>query len=120
LHAHYGQICMTEAKFSEAREHFKKATTLTPGNPNYHILALEASFSMGDFNSGIEHLNKAVAINPAYAKHWEEIGDSLQENNQHQDALLAYEQCLKAELQTPTLLQKIQTCTRAIQGPDSQ
>lgn len=114
LHAHYGQLCMMEAKFAEARECFQKSAALIPDNPDYHILALEASFSMGDFDIGIEHLNKAVAINPAYARYWEEIGDSLWDNNQPDDAILAYQNCLKANIQSPSLLQKIEACAQAI------
>ncbi|MDH5299704.1 MAG: DUF115 domain-containing protein, partial [Desulfobulbaceae bacterium] len=77
LHAHHGQLCMAEARFQEAYDSFQQALAITPDTPDYHILSLEASFSKGDFDAGINHLNKAVAINPAYARHWEEIGDSL-------------------------------------------
>jgi len=119
LFAHYGQLCMTEAKFDEACESFQNALSLTPENPDYHILTLEASFSLGDFDTGIKHLNKAVAINPAYAKYWEEIGDSLRDNNQPLDALLAYEHCQKASAGTSSLMQKITSCTQEMNNSNT-
>lgn len=119
FHAHHGQLLMSEAKFKEASKSLTKASDLFPQNPDYHILLTEALFAIGDFDLGIEHIKKAVAINPAYAKHWEEIGDQLRADQQYLDAISAYEQCLAAQPENLLMLKNIGECYQALNMPEA-
>ena len=114
FYGHHGQLLMLEGKTSEAIKSFQKATNFTPDNPNYHIILTEAFFASGEFDLGVGHLKKAVQINPAYAKHWEEIGDQLREDEQNHDAIASYEQCFAAQPENLSLIKKIAECYQAL------
>ncbi|MDH3346918.1 MAG: DUF115 domain-containing protein [Desulfobulbaceae bacterium] len=119
FYAHHGQLLMSEGKFQEATTSYLKALSFTPENPDYQILTTEAFFCIENFEKGIEHLKKAIKINPAYAKHWEEIGDQLQQTGQHQDAISAYEQCFHILPENIFLLKKIGECYQAMDNPNA-
>ena len=119
FHAHHGQLMMSENQFQAAVRSFAKALEYTPANPDYHILQTEALFAANNFDIGIEHLKKAIAINPQYAKHWEEIGDQLHQLEQHQDAIAAYEQCLHSLPEHISLLRKIGACYEAMNNQEA-
>ncbi|MDH4318396.1 MAG: hypothetical protein OEV64_08405, partial [Desulfobulbaceae bacterium] len=119
FYAHHGQLLMSETKFQDATKSFTKALDFNPKNPDYHILTTEAFFASGNFDLGVEHLKQAVTINATYAKHWEEIGDQLRENEQYQDAIASYEQCFSAQPENVSLLKKIGECYQALGMPDA-
>ena len=48
-------------------------------------------FKTQDFEQAIIHLEKAIEFNPAYSAAWKLYAKSLVANNQHNDAIIAYE-----------------------------
>ena len=99
--------------YSQAAAAFNNALDLTPDDPVLHIGLTDMFFAMEQYPQGISHLNKAVSLDVVYAVYWEEIGDSLAEAAQHEDALAAYERCFTLLPERIHLLKKIGDCAMA-------
>ena len=110
LHHLHGQALAAQGNYSAAIDHLRKATALAPHRAELHIQLMNLLFHQEQFGEGIEHLQKAVAIDRTHASHWEEIGDNLARSGMPQEALSAYEQCFMALPENPALLKKIGDC----------
>lgn len=106
----YGCILAEQSQYQEAMPWLEQAVRLQADNPEYQASLTSVLFDLGDFANGVLHLKAAVALEPSYASHWEEIGDSLQTAGQHVDALAAYEQCFLALPDRSGVLKKIGDC----------
>ncbi len=106
----YGCLLAEQGRHQEALPWLEQAVSLQAGNPEYQASLTSVLFDLGDFANGVQHLKAAVELEPSYAFHWEEIGDSLQEAGQHVDALAAYEQCILALPARSGVLKKIGDC----------
>lgn len=114
FHQCYALLMRQAGDLQAAREGLTAALALTPSMPLLHIRLMELLFEEGDFSQGIKHLDKAVALDRSYAKYWEEIGDTLQQASQAQEAISAYEKCFSALPDHVAILQKIGDCYRAM------
>lgn len=112
---HYGCLKAHEQNHTEAGRWISQAIALEPDNPEYHASLVSVLFELGDYETGLTHLKEAVKIDRTYASNWEEIGDSLLQGGQHEDALAAYEQCLMALPDHFVLLKKIGDCYLALE-----
>jgi len=110
FHRARGVILAEENDYSEAIEAFNSALHLTPDDPTLHINLTDMYFALDQYPQGIAHLDKAVSLDNAYVVYWEEIGDSLAEAAQHEDALAAYEKCFTILPERVHLLKKIGDC----------
>jgi len=110
LNYYKGVILIGKENFDSGIDHFIKASHITPDNPVIHISLTDAYFATADYAKGIAHLNKAVAIDTAYAVYFEAIGDELMKTNQIEDARTAFENCFVALPGHVHLLKKIGDC----------
>ncbi len=110
LHYYKGTVLLDREEIDNAIEHFNKAVSFIPDNPKFHISLTDACFAKNDYPKSIEHLNQAVALDKAYAVYWEEIGDQLINDSQHEDAIIAFEKCFISLPQRVHLLKKIGDC----------
>ena len=113
-----GQLLAAEQKISSAIESYEKALAFFP-MPDVHISLSDLLFTQGNFDNGIEHLQKAVQLDRSYAKFWENIGDNLQIGGQTGDAILAYEQCFTTLPENIELLKKMGDCYLALDQPEA-
>jgi len=58
-----------------------------------------AYYKEKQYDKAIEHLRAAVELKPAYSTAWKVLGRVLADNEQHQDALQAYDAGLAAAAQ---------------------
>ncbi len=110
FHRSQGMILAEKQEYSKAIEAFNNALRLTPTDPELHITLTDIHFALEQYPQGIIHLDKAVSLEGAYAVYWEEIGDSLADGAQHEDALAAYERCFTILPDRVHLLKKIGDC----------
>ncbi|MFA6900812.1 MAG: 6-hydroxymethylpterin diphosphokinase MptE-like protein [Desulfurivibrionaceae bacterium] len=115
LFHHYGCLNAREQNYDAARQWISQAIALQPDNPEFHASMVSVFFELGDYGAGLTHLKEAVKIDRTYASNWEEIGDSLFQGGQHDDALAAYEQCLIALPDHLVLLKKMGDCYMALE-----
>jgi len=106
----YGKLYLKEKNYSKALTNFKKALNYSPLNPDIHFIVIDTFFVAEDFNGAIEALNQAIKVDKQFAAYWETIGDSLKAENQHEDAILAYERCFMYLPENINLLKKIGEC----------
>ncbi len=78
-----------------------------PSDENYLILKSKFFLENGYFYEGIAFLQSAVLLNPKTAILWEEIGDLLLYQKNFNEAIIAYENCLKAMPQKYDLFIKL-------------
>lgn len=105
-----GKLFLQNGSYKLAHDAFSKAISFQPQTPDLQIAMTETLFAEGDFDMGIQHLQKAVAINPQYAIYWEKLGDELQSTGQSQNAIYAYEQCFTSLPSKKELLKKMGDC----------
>lgn len=105
-----GKLYLKEKNYPEAISNFKKALDYSPLEPDLHFLIIDACFVANDFNKAIEALNDAIKVDKQFASYWETIGDSLTAGDQHEDAILAYENCFMYQPENINLLKKIGDC----------
>ncbi len=110
FYRYYGSLKINENDFPTAMESFQKALSLSPDNPEYHILMTDTLFALNEFEKGLEHLNRAVEINRQYAFYWENIGDNLRAAGQAGDAIIAYENCFISIPENVDSLKKMGDC----------
>lgn len=113
IYLHYGRLLLKKKNYAEALAHFKKGLGFSPKNHDLNSSIIDTLFETGDFNGAIEALNSAIAIDNEFAAYWEIIGDSLQADNQQEDAIFAYERCFMSLPENLGLLKKIGDCYRA-------
>jgi len=109
-----GRLFATKGEPRQSLACYEQAVNLTPDDPDLHIQITHIQFSLGNFQQGIEHLRKAVELDREYAIHWENLGDSLQNAGQHQEAIYAYEQCFTARPESIETLKKMGDCYIAL------
>ena len=85
----------------------------SPDNHEIHSVTIDTLFITGDFNGAIKALNKAIKLDTKFAAYWETIGDSLQDSGQHDDAIIAYENCFLHLPDNINLLKKMGDCYMA-------
>ena len=98
---------------------YSRILEITPDDAAIHHHVADTLFGIGQFEQGIKHLHKAVAIDKTYAGYWEKIGDLLHKSGQHPEALAAYEQCYVALPENINLLKKIGDCYMAMNQPEA-
>ncbi|MCK5324059.1 MAG: tetratricopeptide repeat protein, partial [Desulfobulbaceae bacterium] len=113
IYLNHGRLLVKEESYAEAIADFKKGLGFFPENYDLNRSIIDTLFETGDFNGAIEALNRAIAIDSEFAGYWEIIGDSLQADDQHEDAILAYERCFMLLPENLSLLKKIGDCYRA-------
>ncbi|MCK5230751.1 MAG: tetratricopeptide repeat protein, partial [Desulfobulbaceae bacterium] len=67
-----------------------------PEEAGWLALLARVELESGHFDSGVVRLQQAVAIDPRYATLWEELGDVLMQQADHEHAVIAYERCFVA------------------------
>ncbi len=87
------KLFLSQKDYSNALTNLKIAMGYSPKDHDIHSTIIETLFITGDFNNAIEALNIAIDVDIKFAAYWETIGDSLQADGQHEDALIAYEKC---------------------------
>lgn len=114
------------ARFLLERHEFQGAVAalltvleIVPDRPNIHISLADAFFTIQDFQGGLKHLQRAVALDNTYAGYWENMGDNLRTKGQLHDAILAYEQCFLALPHHLEMLQKIGDCYLSLGKPEA-
>lgn len=105
-----GRLHLKNKDYARAIENFKKALSYSPHNPDLHFITIDTFFVAQDFNGAIEALNEAIKTDNSFAAYWETIGDSLNEGNQYEDAIFAYEKCFMYLPDNINLLKKIGDC----------
>ena len=109
-----------EDRTAQALEKMKKALTeigeQTPPAPWLAFLA-RLLMETDAFDQGIEQLEKAVALDPAEAVLWEELGDTFFEAGDYESAAASYEKCYAALPDRLTSLCRFGDCCR-LQGQD--
>lgn len=105
-----GHLLILKNDLPGGAESTGQALEFAPDDPDLHVAMTEVLFAQNEFDKGIGHLNRAVALNRNYAKYWENIGDNLQETGQAADAVSAYEQCFTALPEHIVVLKKIGDC----------
>lgn len=113
FHAAYAKLATHENDFPEAIHWLNEALRLRP-TAELHASMMTALFELGQFEQGITHLQQAVALDKSFGRHWEEIGDSLLESGQYQDALVAYESCFLALPDHLLVLKKMGDCYHSL------
>ena len=113
FHRACGVFLADKKDYPQAAAAFGNALRLTPDDSALHISITDMYFAMEQYPQGIAHLDKAVSLDSAYVIYWEDIGDSLAESGQHEDALAAYERCFTILPERIHLLKKIGDCYMA-------
>ncbi|MCP4118183.1 MAG: DUF115 domain-containing protein [Desulfobacteraceae bacterium] len=109
----HGKLQLADNNFPEALASLKKAMSHSPLDHDIHSITIETLFAKGDFDEGIEMLNKAISMDNNFAFYWETIGDSLQADGQKEDAILAYERCFIHLPDNIHILKKMGDCYMA-------
>ena len=104
------KLFLSQKAYPDAIENLNAAMKYTPDNPDIHSALIDTLFITGDFNTAIPALNKAIEIDNQFALYWETIGDSLEDSGQHENAILAYENCFTRLPGNIKLLKKIGDC----------
>ncbi len=108
-----GILQLEKNNHTDALKNFKKAIEYSPLNKDCYIITIETLFSIGDFNGSIDTIKKAIKVDNEFAIYWETIGDGLQNSDQHEEAIIAYEQCFIYLPNRIDLLKKIGDCYMA-------
>ncbi|MBU0728809.1 MAG: DUF115 domain-containing protein [Proteobacteria bacterium] len=98
---------------------YSRILAITPDDASVHHNVASILFGLGEFQQGIKHLEKAVAIDKSYAGFWEKIGDNLYQSAQFDEAIFAYEKCFMAWPENTGLLKKIGDCYVAMNQPEA-
>ncbi|NDY70478.1 6-hydroxymethylpterin diphosphokinase MptE-like protein [Desulfobacter hydrogenophilus] len=106
----YGDLLIEEKEYQKALDSFQKALTDLPDEPGLYISITDTYFALGDFNSGLETLKKAVDLDKNYAVYWDNIGDILQAQKDYNGAIMAYERYFLALPEQVGALKKIGDC----------
>ncbi len=106
----FGKLYLKGKKYSKALTNFKKALNYSPLNLDIHFITIDTFFVAQNFNGAIEAINKAIKVDKQFAAYWETIGDSLKAEDQHEDAILAYERGFMYLPDNINLLKKIGDC----------
>ena len=110
----YGKILIAEKNFEGALAAFKKAWSIDPCDPDICIALADLSFTMADFDSGLEYLKEAVNLDKNYAVYWYNIGKNLFDQNDFSGAVIAYENYFKALPENHGVLKEIGDCYQAL------
>ncbi len=105
-----GHMLCLEKRYEEAEKNFQKALLLTPDNPEIHMACVNLCFIKNDFAGGVASLHKAIDLDSKYAIFWQNIGESLLQAGQYNEALYSYEQAFLAFPDKIELLKKIGDC----------
>ncbi|CCK81670.1 6-hydroxymethylpterin diphosphokinase MptE-like protein [Desulfobacula toluolica] len=108
-----GKFFLSQKEHQNCLASLKSAMKYSPKNQDIHSIIIDTLFVIGDFNGGIDALNKAIKLDVKFASYWEIIGDSLQSAGQNEDAILAYENCFVHLPDNIALLKKIGDCYMA-------
>jgi Tfp pilus assembly protein PilF len=114
----YAMLLIEKQDYAGAIECLQAALAVMPVRPDLHLSIADVLFAMGDYATGITHLQKAVAYDRNYAQFWENMGDNLRQRGQLDDAIAAYEQCFLALPENLVLLRKIGECYLALDQPE--
>lgn len=119
LHQTLGGVYKKQKKFDKSQQNFEKVLELKADLPETHIALTDIFFEQGNFTDGLNHLKKAVSLDPAYATYWEQIGDTIFADELWSDALQAYEHCFTALPHNNALLKKIGDCYLKMGQPEA-
>lgn len=106
----YGKILVDREMYSDALNHYQKALSVMPRNPDIYIALADINFAVQDFDSGLKYLTTAVSLDRQYAVYWYNMGKNLQSQNDYNGALLAYEQYFIAAPENISVLKDIGDC----------
>ena len=56
---------------------------------------------LGRLDNGLEHYRKAIAMDPNYSEYHNEVGNILQEQSRHREAIACYEQAIRCSAPYP-------------------
>ncbi|ACN16745.1 conserved hypothetical protein [Desulforapulum autotrophicum HRM2] len=115
----YGNLLLESGDSTQALDCYQKALSLFPDNPDLHIAVTDACFALGDFDSGLESLKKAVDIDKNCAVYWKNMGDSLQAQKDYNNAIMAYEQYFMALPKQVEVLKNIGDCHKKLGNLDA-
>lgn len=110
----YGKILVDEKKYQNALNHYQKALSIMPDNPDIYISLADICFAVEDFDSGLQYLKTAVNLDKKYAIYWHNMGKNLQAQNDFNGAILAYEQYFLALPENITVLKDIGDCHKRL------
>ncbi|WP_319577723.1 6-hydroxymethylpterin diphosphokinase MptE-like protein [uncultured Desulfobacter sp.] len=114
----YGKILIDREEYGDAVDYYLKGLALFD-TPGLHIAATDALFAMDEFDRGLDHLKKAVALDKQFAKYWKNIGNNLSANGDYGGAIAAYEQYFNAVPEEIETLRKISECYLASGNPEA-
>lgn len=110
---------LVEKDFAVALSYYNKTLTFYNEAPDLLITMTDTLFSIGNFEEGLQHLNKAIALDKNYASYLENIGDNLYSSGQNSEAIWAYEKCFLVLPENIGLLKKMGQCYLAMGQHDA-
>ncbi len=110
----YGKLLVDEKNYHDALEHYQKARSILPDNPDIEIALADIHFAIEDFDSGLQYLKTAVSLDKQYAVYWYNMGKNLELQNDFNGAILAYEQYFIALPENISVLKEIGDCHKKL------
>ena len=83
-------------KLELAADHYRRAASLDPKNPDaWHLLGVTA-LQTDDFPLAIENFHRCIEISPGFAEARNNLGVALRRIGRHDDSIMAFQGALKA------------------------
>ncbi|MGB3238593.1 MAG: tetratricopeptide repeat protein [Geitlerinemataceae cyanobacterium] len=115
-----GDLLNQQGKTEEAIEHYQKALEIQPRKPGIHYILGNIFWKKSEPISAIEHYQKAIDLDPKQPfALYKRLGDLLQQQGQHPEALSVYQTALKIQPENSALHNRVKKLTNQTLSHDS-